>query len=114
MRNSDAEYFKTITETLCRTGSILVSAAKFGSYVMGSDIDWLMLHGKSKPSRVKQKVREIDESIKANLVQYNLEHLYLDIFVGDFANCPLSDSIQFDSIITDREYLKVSSYTQTS
>lgn len=28
------------------TGSLLVAAAKFGGYVMGSDIDYLMLHGK--------------------------------------------------------------------
>lgn len=71
---------------------------------MGADIDYLMLHAKTKPSRVRQKVRGTDESIKANLIQYNLEHLYLDVFVGDFTNCPLSDSIQFDSIITDRKY----------
>lgn len=62
-----------------------------------------MLHGKSKPTRVKQKVRDNDESIRANLIQYGLENLYLDVFVGDFSNCPFSDAIQFDSIITDRE-----------
>lgn len=84
-----------------------MTAAKFGSYVMGSDIDYLMLHGKTKSTRAKKLVRDKDESIRANLVQYNLQHLYVDIFVGDFANCPLSDSIRFDSIITDREYLKV-------
>lgn len=81
----------------------MVAAAKFGSFVMGSDIDYLMLHGRTKPSRVTQKIRESDESIKSNMVQYNLQHLYLDVFVGDFSNCPLSDAIRFDSIITDRE-----------
>lgn len=39
------------------TGSLLVAAAKFGGYVMGTDIDYLMLHGKTKPSRVTQKVK---------------------------------------------------------
>lgn len=86
------------------TGSILVSAAKFGSYVMGCDIDYLMLHARTKPSRVNQKVRAKDESIKANMLQYNLQHLYLDVFVSDFSHCPLSDTVVFDSIITDREY----------
>lgn len=63
------------------SGSLLVAAAKFGgessltgariffksnpihdyicistAYVAGTDIDFLMLHGKSKPTRVKQKV----------------------------------------------------------
>jgi tRNA (guanine10-N2)-methyltransferase len=81
-----------------------VSAAKFGSYVIGTDIDFMMLMGRSKPSRVNQKVRAKDECIKANMIQYNLQHLYLDVCVADFSNCPLKDSIRFDSIITDREY----------
>lgn len=59
------------------SGSLLVAAAKFGgrsfkitiddeffdnfaimkiAYVAGSDIDFLMLHGKTRPSRIKQKV----------------------------------------------------------
>lgn len=97
-------FFKVSPDNLFhRTGSLLVSAAKFGSFVMGSDIDYLMLHAKTKPSRVQQKVREKDESIKANMIQYNLQHLYLDVFVADFSNCPLNDSIRFDSIITDRK-----------
>ncbi|CAO1429010.1 unnamed protein product [Diamesa serratosioi] len=86
------------------TGSMLLSAAKFGSYVIGSDIDFLMLHGKTKPSRISQKVRALDESIVANMQQYQLEHLYLDVFVSDFSNCPVTDAIIFDSIITDPPY----------
>lgn len=85
------------------TGSMLLSAAKFGSYVIGCDIDFLMLHGKTKPSRISQKVRALDESIVANMQQYGLEHLYLDVFVSDFSNCPFTDAIVFDSIVTDRK-----------
>lgn len=40
------------------SGSLLVAAAEFGAYVFGSDIDYLMLHGRTKPSRIKQKVIE--------------------------------------------------------
>lgn len=85
---------------------MLIAAAMYGSYVIGSDIDWMMLHGRTKPSRVLQKAREKDESIKANMIQYNLQHLYLDIFVSDFSNCPLNNSFQLDAIITDRKFLK--------
>lgn len=85
----------------------MISAAKFGSYVIGSDIDFLMLHGRTKPSRVWQKKRADDENIKANMIQYNLQHLYLDVFVADFSNCPLSDAMQLDAIITDRKFLKI-------
>lgn len=38
------------------SGSLLVAAAKCGGYVIGSDIDFLMLHGRTKPTRIKQKV----------------------------------------------------------
>lgn len=82
----------------------MISAAKFGSYVIGSDIDFLMLHGRTKPSRVWQKKRADDENIKANMIQYNLQHLYLDVFVADFSNCPLSTAMQLDAIITDRKF----------
>lgn len=38
------------------SGSLLVAAAKCGGYVIGADIDFLMLHGRTKPTRIKQKV----------------------------------------------------------
>lgn len=37
-------------------GSLLVSAAQFGGYVCGADIDFLMIHGKTRPVRPNQKV----------------------------------------------------------
>lgn len=40
------------------SGSLLVSAAQFGGFVVGGDIDFLMLHAKSKPSRIRQKVSQ--------------------------------------------------------
>ncbi|XP_060524759.1 tRNA (guanine(10)-N2)-methyltransferase homolog [Cylas formicarius] len=86
------------------SGSLLVAAAQFGGYVFGSDIDYLMLHGKTKPTRINQKVREKDESVKANMRQYNLEHRYLDILVNDFSMVFWKDSMKFDSIITDPPY----------
>lgn len=86
------------------TGSMLVAAAKFGSFVLGSDIDYLMVMGKARPSRITQKVREKDENILSNLKQYNCGDKYVDVIVSDFSNCVWSDSICFDAIITDREY----------
>lgn len=37
------------------SGSLLVAAAQFGGYVFGTDIDYLMLHGRTRPSRISQK-----------------------------------------------------------
>ncbi|GAB0091897.1 tRNA (guanine(10)-N2)-methyltransferase homolog [Sergentomyia squamirostris] len=86
------------------TGSLLVSAAKFGGYVLGTDIDFLMLHGKTRPSRIKQKVREKDESIRANLAQYGCESRYLDVLVSDFSQPIWSGNFHLDAIITDPPY----------
>lgn len=86
------------------SGSILVSAAKLGSFVMGSDIDYLTLHGKSKPTRKYETVRAADESLYANLQQYNCDKLYLDILVSDFSLPIWHESQQFDAIITDPPY----------
>ncbi|RZC34191.1 tRNA (guanine(10)-N2)-methyltransferase -like, partial [Asbolus verrucosus] len=86
------------------SGSLLVAAAEFGGFVFGSDIDYLMLHARTRPSRIKQKERDADESIKANMKQYNLEHKYLDVLINDFASPFWRDCVEFDSIITDPPY----------
>lgn len=72
-------------------------------FVIGADIDYMMIHAKSRPSRITQKQREKDESIRANLEQYNCADRYVDVIVSDFSNPIWNDRIRFDSIITDRE-----------
>ncbi|XP_068154318.1 tRNA (guanine(10)-N2)-methyltransferase homolog [Drosophila tropicalis] len=86
------------------TGSLLVSAAKFGGYVMGADIDYMMLHARCRPSRITQKVREKDESIRSNLKQYGCADRYMDVVVADFSNPLWHPRVSFDSIITDPPY----------
>ncbi|XP_050297429.1 tRNA (guanine(10)-N2)-methyltransferase homolog [Anthonomus grandis grandis] len=93
-----------ILDPFVGSGSLLVAAAEFGAYVYGSDIDYLMLHGKTKPSRIRQEKRAKDESIRANMKQYNLEHKYLDVLIHDFATIFWKDCMEFDAIITDPPY----------
>lgn len=38
------------------SGSLLIAAAQFGGHVLGTDIDYLMLHAKTRPTRIKQSV----------------------------------------------------------
>lgn len=38
------------------TGSLLIASSIFGGYTLGTDIDFLMLHGRTRPSRISQKV----------------------------------------------------------
>lgn len=86
------------------TGSLLVAAAQFGAYGYGSDIDYLMLHGKTRPSRIQQKTRAADESVRSNFKQYGIEHQYLDVFVADSSKPYWRPDFQFDAIITDPPY----------
>ncbi|XP_011178110.2 tRNA (guanine(10)-N2)-methyltransferase homolog [Zeugodacus cucurbitae] len=86
------------------TGSLLVSAAKFGGYVLGADIDFMMLHGRSRPSRITQKVRERDERVRANLEQYGCGDRYIDVIISDFSNPLWREGVEFDAIITDPPY----------
>lgn len=86
------------------SGSLLVPPAMFGAFVMGSDIDYLMVHARTRPSRIQQRVRTADESIRANLRQYGCEKRYVDVMVSDFSKPMWRDRMLFDSIITDREW----------
>lgn len=86
------------------SGSLLVAAAFLGAYVIGSDIDWPLLHGKSKPTRVGQTKRENDEMVRSNFKQYNLEHRYLDVLVADITRKSIKSRFKFDAIIADPPY----------
>jgi len=86
------------------TGSLLLAAAEFGGRVLGGDIDYLTLHARSKPTRVGQKVRANDESMKANFEQYGLTSCYLGVIAGDFSLSPWRDQPWIDCIITDPPY----------
>ncbi|XP_069700020.1 tRNA (guanine(10)-N2)-methyltransferase homolog [Periplaneta americana] len=87
------------------TGSLLVAASHFGGYVLGSDIDFLMLHGKTRPTRIQQKKeRDKDESVHSNMQQYGRGSHYLDVIVADAALPLWRSTFKLDSIITDPPY----------
>ncbi|CAL8108445.1 unnamed protein product [Orchesella dallaii] len=86
------------------TGSLLVASALMNAYVVGSDIDYLMVHAKTSSSRARQKKRASDESIRANLKQYGVENQYLDVVVADASRPLWKDDFKFDAIITDPPY----------
>uniref|UniRef100_V5HJ76 tRNA (guanine(10)-N(2))-methyltransferase TRMT11 n=1 Tax=Ixodes ricinus TaxID=34613 RepID=V5HJ76_IXORI len=86
------------------SGSLLVPAAHFGAYVAGTDLDYLLLHGKAKPSRCNEKLRAEDESILANLRQYGCEKQFVDVVIADTSMPLWRDGARFDAIITDPPY----------
>lgn len=86
------------------SGGLLLAAAHKGGYTLGADIDWLLLHGKSKPSRINQKVRLDDENVRANFTQYNMTSHYLDVLVSDITRSPWKAGMVLDAVIADPPY----------
>lgn len=87
------------------TGSLLVSAAHFGAYVMGADLDFNLMYARGLSSRMGQKYRKQEESIYNNLKQYGYQDRYVDVLTGDFSKKFLNENAIFDAIITDRKSL---------
>ncbi len=86
------------------TGSLLVACAQFGGFVLGGDIDFLMLHARTRPSRKGVKKRAHDESMRANFEQYGLADRYLDVVACDSSRPPWVHRSGLDAIITDPPY----------
>uniref|UniRef100_A0A3Q4H9Q4 tRNA (guanine(10)-N(2))-methyltransferase TRMT11 n=1 Tax=Neolamprologus brichardi TaxID=32507 RepID=A0A3Q4H9Q4_NEOBR len=86
------------------TGSLLVACSHFGAYVCGTDIDYNTIHGKGRSSRKNQKWRGPDENIRANLRQYGIQKMYVDVMVSDASKPVWRDAALFDAIVTDPPY----------
>ena len=57
-----------------------------------------------KSSRAGQKWRSKEESIRSNLRQYGVEHLFIDVLVADASRHALWRQHEFlDAIVADRE-----------
>ena len=65
------------------TGSVLVSCAHLGAYIIGTDIDRRILHGWSKSTRSGQMKRFPDECLRRSMQQYGLDGLYVDLLAAD-------------------------------
>ncbi|KAJ9574351.1 hypothetical protein L9F63_026003, partial [Diploptera punctata] len=104
------QYGDIVLDPFVGTGSLLVAASHFGGYVLGSDIDFLMLHGKTRPTRVQKKFGEknsvkLIESIHTNLQQYGRANQYLDVICGRCSSSLWKQRFKRDRIITDRSYI---------
>ncbi|KAL0117293.1 hypothetical protein PUN28_010267 [Cardiocondyla obscurior] len=99
IRNGDL-----IFDPFVGTGSLLIAASQFGGYTFGTDIDFLMLHGRTRPTRITQKTREKDEGVAANMRQYGMSSHYLDVVVADFSYPLWRTDLRIDAIVTDPPY----------
>ncbi|XP_050536112.1 tRNA (guanine(10)-N2)-methyltransferase homolog [Daktulosphaira vitifoliae] len=87
------------------SGSLLVAAAAFGGHVLGTDIDFLMLHGRTRPTRKQTRdVARKDESVRANMEQYSFIDKYIDVVIADSSTPFWHENLEFDCILTDPPY----------
>ena len=86
------------------SGSILVAAADMGALVFGSDIDYKLLFGLSRPTRPNVRERGLDENVLGNLHQYSMSSLFGDVILADTSRPVYRQSFKFDSIICDPPY----------
>ena len=96
------------------TGSMLFTAAYFGSMVMGTDLNKTLLHGVGKTSRSSSKTLKLtskfkgkDENMAATMAQYGLAGRFVGVLASDQGNPPWKECQplgMFDSIITDPPY----------
>lgn len=86
---------------------MLIAASHFGSFSIGTEINYLVARAIGRSSRAGQGNLIKEQSIRANFIQYGLEHKFLDIILADSSHKNLwrlkgNDGI-FDGIITDRK-----------
>ena len=93
-------------DPFCGTGSLMLTCAQFGALVMGSDIDFLMVHARTRPSRVNEKKRRKNESILGNFKEHGLQNRYVGVLVADNFRPPYKSNLKpvFQAIVCDPPY----------
>ena len=98
------------------TGSFLVTAAHFGAFTIGSDIDGRQMRGNTTGNVRQylneprqrlpfQKSKDPDghQDVYSNAEQYNLQNRVLDMLVFDNSSHPWTRPQIFDAILCDRK-----------
>lgn len=87
------------------TGGLILPAAEFGAFVMGTEIDYQTARAKGRSSRQGVGMRNESESIKANFEQYCTEQNLLAILIADSSKHGVwSSNAKFDAIVADPPY----------
>ena len=82
-----------IWDPCCGTGSILVACAALGAHVVGSDLSYFAIRGKTP-----------EEKFRHNFHQYGIPHQLVDIWNMDLSQSSIRDGVIFDAIVTDPPY----------
>ncbi|VDO55027.1 unnamed protein product [Haemonchus placei] len=86
------------------TGGLLLPAAEFGAYTMGTEINYQIAKATGKSSRHDMLTRSKEESVKANFEQYGTERYYLCGLLADACWHNLWARPVFNAVVADRTY----------
>ncbi|CAI4233116.1 unnamed protein product [Auanema sp. JU1783] len=87
------------------TGGLILSAAKFGASVFGTEINYQIAKGLGKSSRQGVKFLTEKESIAANFQQYGMSDKLMSIIIADASQHGVwRDSPMLDGIVSDPPY----------
>ncbi|KAL6738543.1 hypothetical protein Aduo_012083 [Ancylostoma duodenale] len=86
------------------TGGLILPAAHFGAYVVGTEINYQIAKAIGKSSRHDVEMRSDEESVLANFEQYGTQRHYLCGLLADASWHDLWARPLFDAIVTDPPY----------
>ncbi|CAJ0602217.1 unnamed protein product [Cylicocyclus nassatus] len=86
------------------TAGLLLPAAHFGAYVVGTEINYQIAKAIGKSSRHDVVMRSREESVRANFEQYGTEGRYLSGLLADASWHDLWARPIFNAIVTDPPY----------
>ncbi|KAJ1362428.1 hypothetical protein KIN20_021966 [Parelaphostrongylus tenuis] len=86
------------------TGGLLLCAAEFGAYTLGTEINYQIAKAIGKSSRHDVSMRSTEESVKANFEQYGTDRYFLSGILADACWHDLWARPLFNAIITDPPY----------
>ncbi|KAI1716544.1 putative RNA methylase family domain-containing protein [Ditylenchus destructor] len=91
------------------TGGLIIAAAHFGSYTIGTEINYQVARAIGKSARTTETRLSESQSVLANFCQYNLENKYLGTLIADSSRHELwriaENSVGlFDAIVADPPY----------
>lgn len=96
-----------VLDPFAGTGGLLLAAAEFGGWVLGTEISYMIARAKGSSARMGEGQLREDQNVHANFRQYGLEQRFGGIVLADASEHRLwREGLEFDVILADRELIR--------
>ncbi|CAD5227466.1 unnamed protein product [Bursaphelenchus okinawaensis] len=94
-----------VLDCFCGTGGLILAAAKFGAFVMGSEISYMVARAKGSSARMGEGELTDEHNVMANFAQQKLEANFGGVILADASEHMLWKRTEiFDAIVADPPY----------